>query len=79
MNLNHFRGHPDGAEAALLCAEGRLSTIEVSIHPPFTDIRSVQTLIESEDLDSQGWGSALSLGRQRCVHWRSERRSSWTS
>jgi triosephosphate isomerase len=33
--------------------------VDVSVHPPFTDIRSVQTVIESDDLD-------LVLGAQHC-------------
>ena len=35
--------------------------VDVSVHPPFTDIRSVQTVIEADDLD-------LLLGAQHC-HW----------
>ena len=33
----------------------------MSIHPPFTDIRSVQTVVESDDM-------AFALGAQHC-HW----------
>ena len=33
----------------------------MSVHPPFTDIRSVQTVIESDKMD-------LALGAQNC-HW----------
>jgi triosephosphate isomerase len=35
--------------------------VDVSVHPPFTDLRSIQTLIEADDL-------ALMLGAQHC-HW----------
>jgi triosephosphate isomerase len=35
--------------------------VDVSVHPPFTDLRSVQTVIESDRLD-------LILGAQHC-HW----------
>ena len=35
--------------------------VEVSIHPPFTDIRSVQTVIDADKLD-------FALGAQHC-HW----------
>jgi triosephosphate isomerase len=35
--------------------------VDVTVHVPFTDIRSVQTLIDSEELD-------LILGAQHC-HW----------
>jgi triosephosphate isomerase len=36
-------------------------SVDVSVHPPFTDIRSVQTVIEADGLD-------LLLGAQHC-HW----------
>ena len=35
--------------------------VDVSVHPPFTDIRSVQTVIESDKMD-------MALGAQNC-HW----------
>ena len=35
--------------------------VDVSVHPPFTGLRSVQTLIEADDLD-------ILLGAQNC-HW----------
>ena len=36
-------------------------TVDVCIHPPFTDIRSIQTLIEADELN-------FILGAQNC-HW----------
>jgi triosephosphate isomerase (TIM) len=38
-----------------------LSGIDVSVHPPFTDLRSVQTVIEDR-------GVPLALGAQHCHH-----------
>ena len=57
-----LRGHPDGAEAGLP-ASARTTTadVDVSIHPPFTDLRSVQTLIDADELP-------FALGAQHC-HW----------
>jgi triosephosphate isomerase len=37
------------------------SNVDVSVHPPFTDIRSIQTVIESDKMKIQ-------LGAQNC-HW----------
>jgi triosephosphate isomerase len=45
-----FRLRPDDYEAA-----------DVSIHPPFTDVRSVQTVLESDRIP-------IALGAQNC-HW----------
>ena len=35
--------------------------VDVSVHPPFTDLRSVQTVIESDEI-------GIALGAQHC-HW----------
>ena len=59
MNLNHFEAIQTVQKLHYLIPKGVLDDVEVSIHPPFTDIRSIQTLIESEDLD-------FSLGAQHC-------------
>ena len=59
MNLNHFEAIQTVQKLHYLIPKGVLDDVEVSIHPPFTDIRSIQTLIESEDLD-------FALGAQHC-------------
>jgi len=59
MNLNHFEAIQAVQKLHYLVPKDVFETVEVSIHPPFTDIRSIQTLIESEDLD-------FSLGAQHC-------------
>ena len=61
MNLNHFEAIQTVQKLHYLVPKDVFEQIDVSIHPPFTDIRSVQTLIESEDLD-------LKVGAQHC-HW----------
>ncbi len=55
----------DGGHAATSCGTcvttADLAEVEVSVHPPFTDIRSAQTFLESEKID-------IALGAQNC-HW----------
>jgi triosephosphate isomerase len=59
MNLNHFEAIQIVQKLHYLVPKDAFETVDVSLHPPFTDIRSVQTLIESEDFD-------FSLGAQHC-------------
>jgi triosephosphate isomerase (TIM) len=59
MNLNHFEAIQVVQKLHYLVPKETFEAVDVSIHPPFTDIRSVQTLIESEDL-------AFSIGAQHC-------------
>ena len=61
MNLNHFEAIQTVQKLHYLLPKEIFEKVDVSIHAPFTDIRSVQTLIDSEELD-------LILGAQHC-HW----------
>lgn len=61
MNLNHFEAIQTVQKLHYLVPKETLEQVDVSVHPPFTDIRSIQTLIDSEDLQ-------LQLGAQHC-HW----------
>jgi len=61
MNLNHFEAIQTVQKLAYLVGKDDLVDVDVSIHPPFTDIRSVQTVIEGDKLD-------FALGAQHC-HW----------
>ncbi len=61
MNLNHFEAIQTVQKLHYLLPKEIFEQVDVSIHPPFTDIRSVQTLIDSENLD-------LKVGAQHC-HW----------
>ncbi len=61
MNLNHFEAIQTVQKLAYLVGKEELSMADVSLHPPFTDIRSVQTVIDSDRL-------GYSLGAQNC-HW----------
>ncbi len=59
MNHNHFEAIQTVQKLAYLVGKDQLEAADVSIHPPFTDIRSVQTVIDSDKL---GYG----LGAQHC-------------
>jgi triosephosphate isomerase len=59
MNLNHFEAIQTVQKLHYLIPKVAFETVDVSIHPPFTDIRSVQTVIAADDLE-------LLLGAQHC-------------
>jgi triosephosphate isomerase (TIM) len=61
MNLNHFEAIQTVQKLHYLVHKETFEHVDVSIHPPFTDIRSIQTVIETEDFD-------FHLGAQHC-HW----------
>jgi triosephosphate isomerase len=59
MNLNHFEAIQTVQKLHYLLPKDVYESVDVSVHPPFTDIRSVQTVIEADDLD-------ILLGAQHC-------------
>ena len=59
MNHNHFEAIQTVQKMAYLVGKDELEVADVSIHPPFTDIRSVQTVIDSDKL-------GYALGAQHC-------------
>ena len=59
MNQNHYEAIQCLQKLAYLVGKDDFLTVDVSIHPPFTDIRSVQTLIDADDLK-------FLLGAQHC-------------
>ncbi|MEX2628279.1 MAG: triose-phosphate isomerase [Ilumatobacteraceae bacterium] len=61
MNLNHFEAITLVQKLVYTVSKETYESVDVSVHPPFTDIRSVQTLIAADSLD-------LFLGAQHC-HW----------
>ncbi|MEI2706409.1 MAG: triose-phosphate isomerase [Ilumatobacteraceae bacterium] len=61
MHHNHFEAIQFVQKFAYLVGKDELQDVDVSLHPPFTDIRSVQTVLESDKL-------GYSLGAQNC-HW----------
>jgi triosephosphate isomerase len=59
MNLNHFEAIQFVQRLAFALKSDVYKSVEVSLHPPFTDIRSVQTLLEGDNIP-------MSLGAQHC-------------
>jgi triosephosphate isomerase len=61
MNHNHFEAIQAVQKLAYLVPKEVTEAVDVSIHPPFTDLRSIQTLIDADRLP-------FDLGAQHC-HW----------
>ena len=61
MHLNHFEAIQTVQKLAYLVGKEELAAVDVSLHPPFTDIRSVQTVLDADKL-------GFALGAQHC-HW----------
>jgi len=61
MNLNHFEATAMLDKLRYLLSKEDYEAVDVSVHPPFTDIRTVQTFLESEKVP-------IALGAQNC-HW----------
>lgn len=51
MNLNHFEAIALVQKLAFALNEQDLEAVDVAVLPPFTDIRSVQTLVEGDHYD----------------------------
>jgi triosephosphate isomerase len=61
MHHNHFEAIQTVQKLSYLLEKGTYERVDVTVHPPFTDIRSVQTTIETDRMQIQ-------LGAQHC-HW----------
>jgi triosephosphate isomerase (TIM) len=61
MHHNHFEAIQMVQKLSYNLTEADYDAVDVSVHPPFTDIRSIQTIIDADKLD-------LLLGAQHC-HW----------
>jgi triosephosphate isomerase len=61
MHHNHFEAIQVVQKLSYILKKDDYAEVEVSVHPPFTDIRSVQTVLESDDIP-------VALGAQHC-HW----------
>ena len=59
MNNNHFEAIQCVQKLAYLLQKEDFDAVEVTVHPPFTDLRSIQTLIDADQL-------RLRLGAQNC-------------
>ena len=61
MHHNHFEAIQSVQKLAYLVPKATTELVDISLHPPFTDLRSIQTLIDADDLP-------FALGAQHC-HW----------
>lgn len=61
MHHNHFEAIQTVQKLHYRLESDDYEAVEVTVHPPFTDIRSIQTLIESDRMK-------IGLGAQNC-HW----------
>ncbi len=61
MHHNHFEAIQTVQKLAYLLDKEDTERVDVSVHPPFTDLRSVQTVLEADDVP-------VALGAQHC-HW----------
>ncbi len=61
MHFNHFEAIQFVQKLSYLVTKDDLGPVDVSVHPPFTDIRSVQTLLDADRIP-------FALGAQHC-HW----------
>lgn len=59
MNHNHFEAIQTVQKLAYLLHKDDYEVVDVSVHPPFTDIRSVQTVLEADDIP-------IRIGAQHC-------------
>ena len=59
MNNNHFEAIQCVQKLAYVLQKEDFDAVEVTVHPPFTDLRSMQTLIDADQL-------RLKLGAQNC-------------
>ncbi len=59
MHLNHFDAIQAVQKLHYLVPQETFDDVDVSVHPPFTDIRSVQTVIQSDEM-------SIALGAQNC-------------
>ncbi len=50
MNLNHLEAIALTQKVAFSLSDAQLTAVEVVVLPPFTDLRSVQTLVDGDDL-----------------------------
>ncbi|KAA0234496.1 MAG: Triosephosphate isomerase [Acidimicrobiales bacterium] len=61
MHHNHFEAIQTVQKLHYRLTRDDYRAVDVSVHPPFTDLRSIQTLIEADKMD-------IILGAQNC-HW----------
>ena len=60
MNFDHLEALHAARDLGLRLQPADVGPVDISIHPPFTDIRTVQSVIEPE-------GIPVALGAQNCA------------
>ena len=60
MNLDHLEAIHAARDLGLRLQPADVGAVDVSVHPPFTDIRSVQSVLEGESIP-------VALGAQNCA------------
>jgi triosephosphate isomerase (TIM) len=61
MHKNHFEAIQTVQKLSYALTKDDYEVVDVSVHPPFTDLRSVQTVLEADRIP-------IALGAQHC-HW----------
>ena len=61
MHHNHFEAIQTVQKLSYALSKDDYAFVDVSVHPPFTDLRSVQTVLEADNIP-------VALGAQHC-HW----------
>jgi triosephosphate isomerase len=61
MHLNHFEAIQTVQKLSYALTKEDHAAVDVSVHPPFTDLRSVQVVLQADDIP-------IALGAQHC-HW----------
>lgn len=61
MHHNHFEAIQTVQKLSYALSKDDYEAVDVSVHPPFTDLRSVQTVLEADNIP-------ILLGAQHC-HW----------
>ncbi len=64
MHKNHFEAIQLLQKLGYAITEEDTQVVDVSVHPPFTDLRSVQTVLDADRIP-------VALGAQNC-HWETE-------
>lgn len=59
MHLNHFEAIQTVQKLSYLLRKDDYAVVDVTVHPPFTDLRSIQTVLESDKIP-------IGLGAQHC-------------
>ena len=74
MNLNHFEAIALVQKIAFSLPDKYFDKVDVAVLPPFTDLRSVQTLVDGDKLRLTYGAQDLSPARFGRLHRRHQRR-----